>query len=248
MHPTENNGDYRVKLEIFEGPLDLLLFLIQREKVDIFDIPIHLITEQYMAYLNLMKMLSFDIAGEFLVMAATLMKIKSRMLLPSSTVGEEEVEDPRDELVRQLIEYRKFKRAALRLRTFETQEEDYHYRDPESCRGEEGRVSGNGDQDFIQVNIFELLSSYFELLKREWASPAIIEGERISIKDKMDDILRRLENDGWIDFGELFVPDRDRVDLIVTFLALLELIRLLRVQVRQPLPLGMIKIRLRPQR
>jgi segregation and condensation protein A len=244
MHVLEENGNYRIKLDVFEGPLDLLLFLIHRDRIDIFDIPIHHITDQYMEYLNFMKILDVDVAGEFLVMAATLMKIKSRMLLPHGVDEGEELEDPREKLVQQLLEYRKYKRIAQKFGEFEERESDYYYRSPHahdiSLRSREF-PSG----ELIQVNIFELLHAYFRIVRKDWQIPTTIERESISIEERMESLLARLQYRKWTDFDRLFDRAMGEKDLIVTFLALLEMIRMLKVQVRQLIPMGIIKLRLR---
>ena len=158
-------ADYKVKLEVFEGPLDLLLYLIKKEEVDIYDIPIERITTQYMEYLSLMKLLNLEVAGEFLVMAATLMYIKSRMLLPADqqvTDAEgEEGEDPRWELIRQLVEYKKFKDAALQLGR---REEEQSHLFPRQV-GDLGFES-QPDQPLAEVGIFDLINAFNQVLKK----------------------------------------------------------------------------------
>src|SRR5437773_7763124 len=158
-------ADYKVKLEVFEGPLDLLLYLIKKEEVDIYDIPIERITNQYMEYLTLMKLLNLEVAGEFLVMAATLMYIKSRMLLPVDqqvTDSEaEEGEDPRWELIRQLVEYKKFKDAALQLAQREEEQAKIFPR-----RAGDAAIEADAEVPLAEVSIFDLINAFNEVLKK----------------------------------------------------------------------------------
>ena len=154
---------YKVKLEVFEGPLDLLLYLIKKDEVNIYDIPIARITDEYLEYIELMKMLDINIASEFIVMAATLMQIKSRMLLPvEERVPEEEEEvDPREELVRQLLEYKKFKEAAVQLEELELKRAEVFTRAPE----EDSFDNENGDEPFFEASLFDLIAAFSEALK-----------------------------------------------------------------------------------
>ncbi|HNX36034.1 MAG TPA: segregation/condensation protein A [Kiritimatiellia bacterium] len=229
--------DYKVDLEVFEGPLDLLLYLIRREEVDIYDIPIEKITAQYMAYLEVMRMLDLNIAGEFLVMAATLMMIKSRMLLPvESRAAEEESDeewiDPRLDLVRQLIEYKKFKDAAGQLLELETlQSEAFAY-------GGEMPVFEEGPEDAGQalgdIGLFDLLSAFQEVLARAPMEPlGHLEPIRWSVPDKMESIISLTKARGQVVFSKLFNTESHRGEVIVTFLALLELLRLRQISLHQ---------------
>lgn len=233
--------EYKVKLEVFEGPLDLLLYLIKKDEVDIYDIPIELITRQYMEYLGLMRMLDLDIAGEFLVMAATLMMIKSRMLLPPEDRAELEVEeeDPRWELIRQLIEYKKFKDAAADLQEMEARSGDMFLRsaeDPAVLKEQ----PGVGLED---VTIFDLIASFNEALKRVQINEiGEIMAERFTVADGIESILQRIRKETQIVFTSLFRPLITRHEIICTFLALLEMIRLRQVVARQTAVFGEIMI------
>ena len=229
--------DYKVDLEVFEGPLDLLLYLIRREEVDIYDIPIEKITAQYLAYLDVMRMLDLNIAGEFLVMAATLMMIKSRMLLPvESRSTEEESEedwvDPRLDLVRQLIEYKKFKDAAGQLLELEAlQSEAFAF-------GGEGPVFEKEPEDAGQalgdIGLFDLLTAFQEVLSRAPMEPlGHIEPIRWSEPDKMEMIIALTKDGRPVAFSSLFNNESHRGEVIVTFLALLELLRLRQIALQQ---------------
>ena len=234
-------NEYKVELDIFEGPLDLLLYLIQKNEVDIYDIPIETITTQYMEYLHVMRMLDLNIAGEFIVMAATLMMIKSRMLLPEDERPEveEEEEDPRWDLVRQLVEYKKFKDAAAELLEKEIfQENVFALGAPEII--EDPTEAGLVLED---VSLFDLIHAFNEVLKR--AKPeeiGVIVAETFTVADKIDEILKTVRTRKKITFSSLFRADASRNEIICTFLALLELIRLNQVQARQDEQFGEIII------
>ena len=229
--------DYKVDLEIFEGPLDLLLYLIRREELNIYDIPIGRITEQYMQYLDLMRQLNLDVAGEFIVMAATLMVIKSRMMLPvdrrqTEEGTDEEWVDPRLDLVRQLIEYKKFKDAAGRLAEFEAlTQESFDYG---GGRPKFEKTAADAADALASIDMFDLLTAFQEVLARLNEIPQEeLKGMRWSVPDKMDYILERSRADGQISFSSLFTARSPRGEVIVTFLALLELLRQHRVIVYQ---------------
>ena len=229
--------DWKVDLEVFEGPLDLLLYLIRREELNIYDIPIGRITEQYMAYLDLMRQLNLDIAGEFIVMAATLMVIKSRMLLPvdrrkAGEEADEEWVDPRLDLVRQLIEYKKFKDAAGRLGEYEAlASESFGYG---GGRPKFEKTSADAAGALGDVDIFDLLTAFQDVLARAAEIPqGELKGMRWSVPEKMDLIVSRTRADGQISFTTLFAESAPRGEIIVTFLALLELLRQHRVIVYQ---------------
>jgi segregation and condensation protein A len=229
--------DYKVDLEVFEGPLDLLLYLIRREEVDIYDIPIEKITAQYMSYLDVMRMLDLNIAGEFLVMAATLMMIKSRMLLPvesraADEPSDEEWIDPRLDLVRQLVEYKKFKDAAEKLLELETlQGEAFVF-------GGEEPVFEKAPQDAGQalgdIGLFDLLTAFQEVLSRAPMEPlGHLDPIRWSVPDKMEAIEAMVKSGQRLAFSKLFNPESHRGEVIVMFLALLELLRLRQIVVFQ---------------
>ena len=229
--------EYKVDLEVFEGPLDLLLYLIRREELDIYDIPIGRITEEYMDYLNLMRQLNLDVAGEFVVMAATLMVIKSRMLLPvarreAEDGGDEEWSDPRLDLVRQLIEYKKFKDAAGRLAEFEAmRQERYDYG---GGRPKIEKTAADGEASLAGYDLFDLLTAFQDVLQRVAEMPqGELKGARWSVPDKMDMIVTRARGDGQVAFSRLFTAESPRGEVIVTFLALLELLRQHRIIVYQ---------------
>ncbi len=229
--------DYKVNLEIFEGPLDLLLYLIRREELEIYDIPIGRITEQYMQYLDLMRQLNLDVAGEFIVMAATLMVIKSRMMLPvdrrkSDEDADEEWVDPRLDLVRQLIEYKKFKDAAGRLAEYEAlAQESFDYG---GGRPKFEKTAADAADALASIDMFDLLTAFQEVLARLNEIPQEeLKGIRWSVPDKMDFILERSRAEGQVSFSTLFTARSPRGEVIVTFLALLELLRQHRVIVYQ---------------
>ena len=229
--------DYKVNLEIFEGPLDLLLYLIRREELEIYDIPIGRITEQYMQYLDLMRQLNLDVAGEFIVMAATLMVIKSRMMLPvdrrqTDEGTDEEWVDPRLDLVRQLIEYKKFKDAAGRLAEYEVlMQESFDYG---GGRPKFEKSAADAADALASIDMFDLLTAFQEVLARLNEIPQEeLKGMRWSVPDKMDFILERSRAEGQVSFSTLFTPRSPRGEVIVTFLALLELLRQHRVIVYQ---------------
>jgi segregation and condensation protein A len=235
--------EYKVDLEVFEGPLDLLLYLIKKDEIDIYDIPIERVTSQYLVYMNLMRMLDLNIAGEFIVMAATLMLIKSRMLLPEEERGEvepeEEGDDPRWELVRQLVEYKKFKDAALRLQQMELDQEDIFGLGVKGLHIEPDEA-GVALHD---VSLFDLITAFNEVLKRT-AEEQIgqILGDRFTVADKIEAVLRTLRLGHPVSFRALFPLTASRNEVICTFLALLELIRLRQVEAVQPDPFGEIMI------
>ena len=226
---------YEVRLEKFEGPLDLLMHLIQRDEIDIYDIPIAHITQQYLAYIEMMRMLDLDVAGEFLVMAATLMRIKARMLLPVPPAGEEEEADPRDELVRRLLEYRQFKEAAGTLGTREERRR---------LQYERGMVPGEeegGPLPLAPATLFHLLDALHRVLAKLPARAVLeLEGEAYDIEDKIDRIHQRVQVAGRLSFETLLRECRSRLEMIVTFLALLELLKLHRVAAEQESTFGAI--------
>ncbi len=234
---------YQVKLEHFEGPLDLLLFLIREHEVDIYDIPISLVTQQYLQYLELLKLLDLEVGSEYLLMAATLLRIKSKMLLPRRPEeDEEEAVDPREELVQRLLEYRQFKEAAGVLNEHQDRNADIFYHPPvehldEDLNGVETldtRLAGN-------LNLWDLLQAFkFTLDRAKDDFDRTVERETISIEERMEDILDRLRRRKNLFFSSLFQEDLSRSFLIITFLALLELIRQNRVVFEQTDTLGEI--------
>ena len=216
---------YKIKLPAFEGPLDLLLHLIRENKIDIYDIPISFITRQYLEYIEMMKELNLEIAGEFLVMAATLIHIKSKMLLPPDEVVEagEQAGDPRLELVQRLLEYQTYKDAASILKEREDESLRIFSREPAE---EEKEEDIEGEPYLFDVNIFDLLGAFRKMLESAPPEARTITRETLTVKDKMLLIADLIENTESIRFEELFKDDGSRTQLLVTFLALLELIRL----------------------
>jgi segregation and condensation protein A len=227
--------EYKVKLEQFEGPLDLLLYLIKKEEINIYDIPIAQITQQYLDYIRMLEFLNLELAGEFLVMAATLMRIKARMLLPARSDEDEEEEDPRQALVQQLLEYQKFKEAASQLETMEYQRHMLFLR-PEAPEGE----------DLVEIectyNLFDLIAAFKKVLDKVQVRYLEVRAEEISLEEKIDFLKRKIEEAGVVAFGDLFDGKSTRMDLIVTFLALLEILRLGFAMVKQTKPFGEIWI------
>ncbi|HXV81296.1 MAG TPA: segregation/condensation protein A [Candidatus Binatia bacterium] len=228
----------RVQLEIFEGPLDLLLHLIKKNEVSITDIPIATITEQYLATLEVMQSLNLDVAGEFLVMAATLIHIKSRMLLPipDEEDDEEEGEDPRAELVRRLLEYQRFKDAADQLEQREILTRDVFVRS--AAPAEEVPVPG-----FRELSVFELLLALKRVLDR-LPKDAVHEVtlEKITVREKMSLLLDRLRHGGKILFDSLFAEVKSRMEVVVTFLAMLELVKIQAIRIFQEEAAGPIQL------
>jgi segregation and condensation protein A len=234
--------DYKVKLEIFEGPLDLLLYLIKRDEIDIYDISLERITRQYREYLQAFKELNIDIAGEFVVMAATLIYLKSRSLLPADQQPPEEdaeEDDPRWDLIRQLIEYKKFKEAAAELNVRALEQERIFTRD-----GSSQLALAETPLRLGEVGIFQLINAFQNVIKRVDAREDLREifGEHFTVSDKIDMILRRVSEGARLRFSELFGDIASRVEIVVTFLALLELIRLKQVRAMQANPFDEIEI------
>ncbi|MEP6822482.1 MAG: segregation/condensation protein A [Chthoniobacterales bacterium] len=226
-------SEYKVKLEIFEGPLDLLLYLIKKDELDIYEISLERITRQYLEYLQAFKELNIDVAGEFVVMAANLIYLKSRSLLPvEQQPPEEDVEedDPRWDLIRQLIEYKKFKEAAAQLQVRQLEQERIFVREP---NGMEQVLAG--PLRLGEVGIFQLINAFQAVLKRIDARESLQEifGEHYTVSDKIEWILQRVGDGVPLRFSELFASMASRVEIVVTFLALLELIRLRQVSARQ---------------
>ena len=219
---------YKVRLTQFEGPLDLLLHLIRRDKINIYDIPISRITSEYLSYIDIMKELELEIAGEFFVMAATLIRIKAQMLLPKRVVEEGEEEDPRDELVRNLLEYKRFKEAAHQLAAKE-EERRKHFARP-SIRPLELK---DYSEEF-DVTLYELIDAFKEVVKNlKNRESYIIEKENVTIEEKIEYISELLKGRSEILFSELFSNSSTKIDVIVTFLAILELMRLGTIRARQ---------------
>jgi len=237
-------ADYKVQFEVFEGPLDLLLYLIKKEEVDIYAVNLTKLATQFIEYVELMRQFDLEVAGEFLVMASTLMYIKSRELLPVDkqvvVEGEDEGEDPRWELIRQLVEYKKFKDAATQLQALEVRQEDVFPRLP-------GKVELAAEPPAAkpEVSIFDLLNAVNEVLKRIAAKEAgkrEIYEEKWSGSEKIELVLKVISERSQVRFSELFETAANRWEVICTFLALLELIRLKQLACVQTEPFSEIEI------
>ena len=251
---TETHSDFEsapdafpVKLASFEGPLDLLLHLIKTNEVNIHDIPITLITKQYLETIELMQELNLDVAGEFLVMAATLIHIKSKMLLPrpeTAAAVEGELEDPRDALVRRLLEHQKFKAAAGMLHEREQLRAAQWLRPDERVAA----IAGDDYEPELEVDLFSLLTAFQQVVQRAKQRPKVLlPPEQIPVEVRIDQLLTRLSETEACGFEDLFADVGDRGGLIVTFLALLEMIRLKLVRVFQASSFGPIRVYKRPR-
>ncbi len=211
-----------IKIPVFEGPFDLLLHLIKEDKIDIYDIPISQITSRYLEYIELMKELNLEIAGEFLVMAATLIHIKSRMLLPpDEEIPQEEKEDPRTELVQKLIEYQKYKEAAIELKTREEEWNRVFRKEPLTDDEQE-----NGELYLFDVGLFDLIDAFKKILEKAPPETITITKETLTVKDRMSYIMEIMEGKETVRFEELFEKVFTKIQLVITFVAILELIRL----------------------
>ncbi|HXT13533.1 MAG TPA: segregation/condensation protein A [Candidatus Angelobacter sp.] len=236
-------AEYKVKFEVFEGPLDLLLYLIKKEEVDIYEVNLTKLATQFIEYIETMRLLDLEIAGEFLVMASTLMYIKSRELLPVDkqvqVEGEDEGEDPRWELIRQLVEYKKFKDAAAQLQVLETAQENTFPRLP--IKPEFGP-----EQKAVrpEVSIFDLLNAVNSVLQRfnKLDDSRDIFEEKWTVSEKIELVMKAITERGKVTFSELFAQTSSRSEVVCTFLALLELIRLKQLVCAQPEPFAEIEI------
>lgn len=242
MQHAVEAADYKVRLEIFEGPLDLLLYLITKDEIDIYDISIERITKQYLQYIESFQLLNIDLASEFIVMAAKLMYIKSRTLLPRSEQPPEEdaeEEDPRWELIRQLIEYKKFKDAAGVLALKEREQENVFAHSPEKTKPVDPDTA-----PLAEISIFDLIRAFQGVLKRfeEAHDLGDIIDDRFTVSDKMDLLLGSLKPGQGMSFQSLFASATTKAEVIVTFLALLELMKLNQFRVFQDQVLGDIEI------
>ncbi len=226
-----------VFLEAFEGPLDLLLYLIRRQNLDVLDIPLAEITRQYMKYIELMQDLQLELAGEYLVMAATLAEIKSRMLLPRAATADETEDDPRAELVRRLQEYERFKRAAEKIDLLPRLERDVW-----------SAGAPLADRKIVrlipQVTLQEMLLAFRDVVARnEMFAHHHVQREPLSVRERMTDIVARLANASFVDFVQLFSPAEGRMGVAVTFIAILELVREGLIDIVQPEPFAPIHVR-----
>jgi segregation and condensation protein A len=241
MESTLPEDAPRIRLQVFEGPLDLLLYLIRKDKVDIHDIPIAPITRQYMEYLELMQQMNLDVAGEFLVMAATLIHIKAKMLVPvdpTEAQGDEDQVDPREALVQRLLEFQRYKEAAgllhqkgqIRAATFTR---------PDTVLP----AFDDAGEEMLEAGLFDLVSAFKEMLERRKTLLAHeVEPEGKSVEERMEELLALMKEGESLEFLEMFASLQTKADMIVTFLALLELIRLKRVKVYQRGLFGAIRV------
>jgi segregation and condensation protein A len=237
-------AEYKVQFEVFEGPLDLLLYLIKKEEVDIYEVNLTKLATQFIEYIDLMRAFDLEVAGEFVVMASTLMYIKSRELLPVDqqvvVEAEEEGEDPRWELIRQLVEYKKFKDAAAQLQTLEERQGNVFPRVP-------GKIEFHAEAAPAkpEVGIFDLLNAVNSVLRRfqeKTAGTREIYEDKWTVSEKIEFILKLIAERGSVKFSELFETAANRAEVVCTFLALLELIRLKQLACVQPEPFAEIEI------
>ena len=237
-------AEYKVQFEVFEGPLDLLLYLIKKEEVDIYEVNLTKLATQFIEYVELMRQFDLEVAGEFLVMASTLMYIKSRELLPVdqqvAVEPEEEGEDPRWELIRQLVEYKKFKDAAAQLQTLEERQENVFPRLP-------GKIEFHTEVEPKKetLGIFDLLNAVNAVLKRfqdKTAGQREIYEDKWTVSEKMEFVLKAITERPSVKFSELFATAANRAEVVCTFLALLELIRLKQLACVQPEPFAEIEV------
>ena len=236
-----DNMDYEVKLEIFEGPLDLLLHLIRKNEVDIFDIPIAIITDQYLEYIDMLKAFNINLAGEFFLMASTLIHIKSKMLLPSFDEDEEE-EDPRMEVMQPLLEY-------LRLREIagELSERDLLDRDVFTYGlAPDYKSQLQGEESLLDISLFQLIDAFKRIVDQRLPGVSLnVQVAKWSLKNKTSFIMERLKNNKTINFYDLFEEDRTISEFIITFLALLELVHIGLIRIFQPDPAKDIRLEAR---
>ncbi len=230
---------YRVRLEnVFEGPMDLLVYLIKKNEVDIWDIPVALITSQYLEYIEWMKQMNIDLAGDFLVMAATLTQIKSKMLLPVHEDVEEGAEDPRLEIARPLAEYLKMKKAAEELATRALLGEHTFVR-----QSDKSDFAVDPDEEVVKVGLFELIDAFRRLLDNLSPDQRIeFSSDTISVKDRINELVDILEEKGSATFEELFSGEVTKEGIIVTFLAILEMVKIRVVRVVQNVSTGIIRL------
>jgi segregation and condensation protein A len=239
--------EYKVQFPVFEGPLDLLLYLVKKQEVDIYDVNLTQLATEFVAYLDQMRELDLDVAGEFLVMAATLMFIKSRELLPVDqqviVEGEEDEDDPRWELIRQLVEYKKFKDAAAQLQVREAEQENTFARRPQKLEFESEAPALKPE-----VSLFDLIGAVSQVLKRFSARDDArdIFQDKWTVSEKIETIRQRILSQPVMKFSELFESATSRTEVVVTFLAMLELIRLKVLAITQPEPFAEIEIRQAP--
>ncbi len=233
MNTSQAPAGFDVHLDVFEGPLDLLLFLIKKEDLDIYNIPIARITQEYLSYIELMKELSLDVAGEFLVLASTLMAIKARMLIPSKSEESQEEPDPRAELVAKLLEYQKFKEASSFLERRMEEFAGIHYR---------GAPHFDDSEKTLGIGPFALLDALKRVLDGADLPAREVEGELCPIEPRMERILSLLDAKGCVSLDEAFAGETRRRGIIAVFLAMLELLKLQKISIRQEEHLGPVLI------
>lgn len=233
---AEQGNDYRIDVDVFRGPLDLLLYLIDKEEIDIYDIPIAKITRQYLTYIEMMTTLNLEVAGEFILMAAMLIRIKTRMLLPRDEENSEEM-DPREELMLALIEYRKYKEAG-RIFKERALSEELNYVPPSPVERPDAKVEVKAVS-----SLFDLISAFKDVMTRPKSeSFHEVVNEEVSIQDRMQVILRYLDTREMATFEELFADVPRKVIAVVTFIALLEMVRTRRIALHQSFPFAQIRI------
>ncbi len=235
--------EYEVKLDIFEGPLDLLLYLIKKNEIDIYDIPIALITEQYLQHIEMMKYLNLDVAGDYLLLASTLIHIKSKMLLPveEGDAGETEDEpDPRAELVKQLLDYQVFKEAASQLDQRPLLERDIFKR---GLSTENGNAGISEDETPMEVSVFALVETFYRVIS-SMKEPELMEidVEKLSLTDRINEVMAQLTEKKMLSFVELLQDSSDKRMMLYTFLAILELMKLRMIKVYQASSFGVIRV------
>jgi segregation and condensation protein A len=230
---------YQIVLtDIFEGPMDLLVHLIKKNEVDVYDIPIALITEQFLEYLEWMKSMNIDFAGDFIVMASTLTQIKSRMLLPIHDGDPEEEEDPRQEITRPLVEYLQIKSAAEDLAARQLLGEDIFARTPGTI---EGLLGTEGDM--VKIGLFELIDAFQKILEKISPDHLVeLTADSLSVKDRISELVDIFQKQKSLTFDELFAADSNKGEVIVTFLAILEMVKLSMVQIAQQVQTGIIRL------
>ena len=228
---------YKVRLEdLFEGPMDLLIHLIRKNELDIYDIPIAMITAQYLQYLEWIKLMNIDLAGEFIVMASTLAQIKSRMLLPVH--AEDDQEDPRLEITRPIVEYLRMKSAAEQLSERNLLGENIFVRNPQRAD-----IVEDAQDEYIKIGLFELIEAFQKILNKIPSDDRMeFTADKISVKDKISQIADILESKGSATFDELFTDNPTKSDVIVTFLAILEMVKLTLIRLIQHVQSGIMRI------
>lgn len=237
--------DYRVDLDIYNGPLDLLLYLIKKAEVEITDIPVALIADQYLAHVEMIQEFNVDTAADFLVMASTLLEIKSRTLLPREEVNLDEIEDPRFELVTQLMEYKKFKHLSAEL---ESKAEERRQKFARLAMERLAQEEDLAEKPLDEVDLWDLVKAFSKMMKETMGvRPHTVVYNDVPVRECMDELLRRLRAAAVLAFREIFAGIRDRIRIIAFFLALLELVRLKQVRAEQSSPFGEIQIVLRDE-